>query len=427
MKLRNIRISNFRRVQSMDLNLDGRSAVLTGRNGAGKSSIIDAVWVALTGKDVPDAPIHHGAHKAEIEIDLGKYRVSKTWSASGSRLLVEAMPEGVPQKSPQALLDKVIGDISFDPFDFIQARPGVQRQMLMDILALDFSDLDARKRQALDGANRAKSAADALERQIEAIQVPEEPVERVDVSRLLELAEQRRKLESSKQEHKSKIDEIDRWQEAASGEVEGIEAQIAQLQERIATVRANQEKAASTRAQNVEDLQSLETHLDAIGNPMEEIRTADSTNRIADAQEQKTNLVNQLQAANRSIETTKSVAAEVENERAARIAAAQFPVPGLSFSEDGVLFEGLPLSDKQLSTAKVIEIGIAIAISRNPGLRICRIKDGSLLDSHTTDRIMETCHKHGFQVLVERVGDGDLHAEILEDADTTEDLQEETK
>lgn len=229
MKLRNLKISNFRRVQSIELNLDGKSAVLTGRNGAGKSSIIDAVWVALTGKDVPDAPIHHGAHKAEIQADL-----------------------------------------------------------------------------------------------------------------------------------------------------------------------------------------------DSIGDPMEEMRTAESTNRIADAQERRRDLTRQMEEARRAMSDAKAEAATTDEERASRISAAEFPVQGLSFSEDGVLFEGLPLSDKQLSTAKVIEIGIAIAISRNPGLRICRIKDGSLLDSHTTDRIMETCHKHGFQVLVERVGDGDLHAEILEDADTTD-------
>ena len=51
MKLLNLKISNFKGIRSFELPLNGGSAIVSGTNGAGKTSLFDAYSWLLFGKD----------------------------------------------------------------------------------------------------------------------------------------------------------------------------------------------------------------------------------------------------------------------------------------------------------------------------------------------------------------------------------------
>ena len=91
------------------------------------------------------------------------------------------------------------------------------------------------------------------------------------------------------------------------------------------------------------------------------------------------------------------------------------PINNLSFSEDGVLFDGLPFTEEQLSHAKLIEIGIQIQMSLNPALRIMRVKDGSLLDSETMKSIKNLAKENDYQLFIEKVNDNNEIGFIIEE------------
>jgi hypothetical protein len=70
MKLQSIEIRNFRCFEHLDLQLDGESRVLVGPNAAGKSSILDAIALALTGGEVAHADFRDSSEAVELTATL---------------------------------------------------------------------------------------------------------------------------------------------------------------------------------------------------------------------------------------------------------------------------------------------------------------------------------------------------------------------
>jgi hypothetical protein len=54
-------------------------------------------------------------------------------------------------------------------------------------------------------------------------------------------------------------------------------------------------------------------------------------------------------------------------------------------------------------------------MAMNPNLKLVIIKDGSLLDKETIDKVIKMCDKYDYQVIIERVHDEcDLEVEFIE-------------
>ena len=84
------------------------------------------------------------------------------------------------------------------------------------------------------------------------------------------------------------------------------------------------------------------------------------------------------------------------------IAASKIPVQGLTFSEEGVFLDGLPFTKEQINTARIIEVGMAVACAMNPTLKLIRV-DASLLDKNTFKSVVEYSNASGMQVIYEVV------------------------
>jgi hypothetical protein len=89
------------------------------------------------------------------------------------------------------------------------------------------------------------------------------------------------------------------------------------------------------------------------------------------------------------------------------------PLPGLSFGNKEVLFDGLPLS--QAGEAEQLRISVAIAMTANPKLRILRIKDGSLLDDKGMELLRTMATDSDYQIWIERVDTTGKVGIVMED------------
>ena len=100
------------------------------------------------------------------------------------------------------------------------------------------------------------------------------------------------------------------------------------------------------------------------------------------------------------------------------LAAASFPVAGLSFGEEGLLYQDRPL--EQASSAEQLRVSVAMGLALNPQLKVLLIRDGSLLDGDSMRTIAEMAEAAEAQVWIERVGDGDPAAIVIEDGSVRE-------
>ena len=134
-----LRASNVKRLVAVTIRPDhqGNLVVLGGANGAGKTSVLDAITMALGGREqIPPEPIRRGAEHAEIVVDLGEIVVRRTFTAAGGGSLTVSNKEGARFQSPQTLLDKLYGTLSFDPLAFARQDPKTQAETLRKLLGL---------------------------------------------------------------------------------------------------------------------------------------------------------------------------------------------------------------------------------------------------------------------------------------------------
>jgi hypothetical protein len=95
------------------------------------------------------------------------------------------------------------------------------------------------------------------------------------------------------------------------------------------------------------------------------------------------------------------------------------PIEGLALNEEGVTFNDLPFS--QCSSAEQLRISVAMGLALNPKLKVLLIRDGSLLDEESMKALAEQAAAADAQVWLERVGDKDKCAVIIEDGAVKEE------
>ena len=392
MRIVSLEAENYKRLRAVEITPDGDLMVVGGRNAQGKSSVLDAIWAALGGREGNKAakPIRDGEESARVRLDLGDMIVTRTWRGDNSTVKVESA-EGAVFKSPQALLDGLVGKLSFDPLEFTRLSPKAQREALLGLVDLDV-DLDAMDQeranyysQRTEIGRQGKALGDY---DVDA----ELPTQERSASDLISQIR-------AAQEHSQQVAAAARSAEVAASYVENLRAQLEQAETELENAQAKSRELAATE---MPDVQSLESELDQIEDLNARIR---ANNSAREQVARKNELREQYETITKRID-------ELDAAKAKALESASFPVDGLGFDEQGVTFQGVPFS--QASSAEQIRVSLAMAIAANPKLRVVRIMDGSLLDDDNLKLIAELASEHDMQVWIERVG-ADGVGVIIED------------
>lgn len=397
MKIIRLSAENIKRLKAVEITPDGTVQVITGKNAAGKTSVLDAIWLALGGgaasKETP-RPIRDGQDHASVTLDLGDLVVTRTWS-KGATTLTVANADGARYGSPQGMLDALVGRLSFDPLAFTRLSPKDQAAALLDLVDLDvdLDDLARRRQGAYDTRTEVGRDLRALNGQIVGLGPVEEGVPDVEVS-AADLAAALQAGLAAK--HHA---------EDAQQRLANATAAVQRLETELANARMGA-KAAGLAVNALPEPVDLDA-LDA------QLRAADDTNRaVRRNAERHVATAARRDLAAQQDELTATIDA-IDAQKAAALAAATFPVDGLGFGDGGVTFGGIPFT--QASSAEQIRVSLAMAMALNPRLRVIRILDGSLLDDESMELIAEAAAEHDCQVWVERVSDDSPGAVVIED------------
>src|SRR5450759_2931486 len=143
LKIIRLTAENTKRLKAVDITPAVHVQIIGGRNAAGKSSVLDAIWLALGGGAAAretTRPIRDGEDHASVRLDLGDLVVTRTWTGDKTALTV-ASQDGAKYSSPQGVLDALVGRLSFDPLEFTKLGGREQVAALLDLVNLDV-DLD---------------------------------------------------------------------------------------------------------------------------------------------------------------------------------------------------------------------------------------------------------------------------------------------
>jgi hypothetical protein len=371
--------------------------IVGGDNGAGKTSVLDSIQMALGGgKAIPSDPIRHGAKQGSVVLNLGDLTVERVITKAGSTLTVRDA-DGVKQRSPQAILDALCSRIAFDPLAFIALHPSKQNEVLRELLGLDFGKLDADRERAYSKRTELARDAKAVRSQAEAIRVPgDTPAAPVVVAELVARLREAHAAADAARVHERKLAEAIAARVQAEGALQQAEAQA---MARRAAFKALERVALPPAP----DTTAIEAQL----------ATAEATNRHVHLRSQRDALEQRAGELDRKVAELTAAVEAVDASKAALIAAKPFPVKGLMFGEDGPMLDGVPL--EQASAAQKLRVSVALGLAMNPTLKVLLVRDASLLDHKSLALVTQMAEAAGAQVWLERVGDGDKTAVIIAD------------
>lgn len=403
MKIVKLTISNFMKLGAVEIEPCDGVVRITGRNGQGKSSVLNAIWAALGGgKTLPEKPVREGAESGEIRLDLGDLVVTRRFTAGGGTSLFVANAEGARYQSPQAILDALVGRLSFDPLAFARLDTKSQAELLRDMVGLNTADLDAKRASVYAERTIKNREAAALAARADAARC--EPCESPDLAALLE---QIRAEQASDQRRA----DVERDLRDARAKLGVLDEEIAVLEEKLRSRRLARDEINARIDRSTTTLAALPASNMATLNA----EFASAQQRMANAKRysEYAALRDQATAAAQEAEALTAEIKSIDAAKEARIRAVDMPLPDLSLSDDGVLYRGLPLS--QASSAEQLRVSLAIAMRLNPKLRVLRVTDGSLLDSNSMQIVEEMAREHDYQVWVECVDETGAVGIVIQD------------
>lgn len=424
MKIIELRAENVKRISAVAIKPAGDLVEITGRNGQGKTSVLDAIWWAIEGaKHIQSAPIRRGATEAKIEIDLGKLRVRRTFKAKDdgefTTTLIVENDEGMRAQGPQDLLNGLLGALTFDPLAFTRMDAKKQFDALKGFVpGVDFDEITRLNKADYVERRDVNRRADALAGFIAGIPAVE-AIERVDVAAMLEdmqkAGEQNAEIERRKAARERAVATIkSRTQTAAEARQEAID---------LRRDADEADEAAERIEAEVAELQAKLDDAEALPAPVDvtdlrrQIADAQTKNAAAEEAERTAQKRKALEAEAATLETQADALTKRMRDRnaakAKAIAAAKMPVPGLTFGDGEILLDGVPF--EQGSDAEQLRVSVAIAAAMSPRLRVIRVRDGSLLDNDSMKHLAQIAEERDMQVWVETVQSGRAGAIVIED------------
>lgn len=439
MKIIQLTAENVKKLKIVDITPNGNLVQVTGKNGSGKTSVLDSIWWALSGAgSIQDEPVHRGEEKARIRLNLGELIVERTFTAAGTTAIKVYDPTGSPagtpdkklpeKRSPQEVLDSLMGELSFDPLAFSRMKPKEQLAELQRIadVTIDFDALKSANDADFEARTKINRDAKSKRTQAEAITIPADlPAKPIDESGLLDelqkAAEHNTTIETRKaNREQARRDAVDKHAEASR-----LQSQAEALREQ-ARVRAGElrrqleeyERDSEAKAKAIDEQSRVTTEAaDALGKKLanaedlptpidlndlrSKLNTAKTTNAaIAQRQQRDKILAEAIALEKQSQQLTDQMAAR-EKQKTDAIKAAKMPVDGLGFGAGFVTYNGLPFS--QASDAEALRVSVAIAMATNAKLRVIRIRDGSLLDEDGMKLLATLAREKDYQVWIERV------------------------
>ena len=415
MKIVQLNAENIKRLEAVEIRPNGNLVEITGENGQGKTSILDAIWWALdSNKIVQSKPVRDGAESGFVELDLGEYVVRKKFTPRPDGDITISLTvknkDGAKFGSPQELLSGFIGDLTFDPIAFSRMKPRDQVIALRKLVpSFDFAAADKETREDFDKRTDINRQIKSLKALIEGLPVPDDtPDERISSDSLMEelqsALEQNARVEATlaKRSHLAhRITDMETAIAAKKRQVVELQEQIARSELDLEELRDEEDSVAE--AGEMADIEAIRRR----------VTESEEINRRVERKKQRAELQRQLREAEEtSASLTKTIEARKEASAKA-VREARLPVAGLELTEEVILLNGQPFD--QASDAEQLRVSIAVAGAMNPRLRIVRVRDGSLLDDKSMAALTSYAEENDLQLWIETVQSNRDTAIVIED------------
>lgn len=426
----------------------GQITLVEGRNGAGKSGVVDAMLATFSSKGIQGEVVTRGEEKGWTYIKFNDgSSVKATFSKDGKAKRTVLTADKDEKRSPQTYLDELFGASIVNPVQFLNMTTAEKRKVLLSALPIKVSQdelqewfgravpvdtdkhgLDVladvekywydKRKDANADVKAAKNELDVVEKSIPAdfdaaewenVDTGSLTAELQDIGRIA--AEKRQKFA----EAESATRQIEDWEIKASlkrGKASAIDDKIAELQREQEELRldatAIDEEISTAKSEALHAHQAAEAIVVPDKTAIEEKLAAYSqAQRVMQQIENKQRLQTKLAEAEATATALDGQLELARQKPKELLKQADFPVDGLEFSDTDILVNGLSIDS--LSDGEKLKLGVAIARASIGPLGFIVIDGAEILDSGNLavlEAEMKSDLDHHY--IVTKVTDGEL-------------------
>lgn len=425
MHITKLKVMCFEGLESLEVEPGAALNLVEGRNGAGKTSVLEAIRVAFTNRGQRSMLVHADSDNGLILFELsdgteGQRDVNRKGYTAGDVTLYR---DGEGISSAQTFLNSIGLGFGFNPLSFIELRPDQQTERLLevtpvnlgrdDLLALtngvhwDSVDYDAHPLKVLDQIKDAlveqrrvvgRDARDT-EGMVEKLRakVPDdfdrEAIEDFD------LPDAVRKMRQSRS-YRERVASLDESIQAKGDRIVHLERQIEDLRAGINALELEREKAVQL-VDATEDPAAIESRIEVYQenqDHLQNLKQADEREAEAEA------LREQYSELQDMISKARAMPGRV-------LSNTELPVEGLGIDDGSVTINGLPISE--LSTGEQLKVAVDIALATLGELKVVLVDGLEKLDPDNRALLLDRLSSAGVQAFITDISDGEL--EIITD------------
>lgn len=413
MKILQLTAEHIKKLSVVEITPTGSLVVIAGENEAGKSTVLDAIMMALAGAAaIPPEPVTRGKDKGKIRLDLGDYIVTRTITAGGTGTVKVQNREGAVYPSPQAMLDGLVGKIALDPHAFNVQKPADQRATLMALAGINTDDIDLARKAAYDERTLVNRELVNAKGALSSAHInPEVGTEPESFDAITEELAQADRLAAEAAQVRRKAD-------AAVGQVEGAKTILYAAEQNVLRLKRELDEAETTVTRQLQIVAHLAMTADeanelanlhdrTVPNRDEiraKIQTVQDRNAKAAENSRHAQAVGLVAACQKKVDRLSETINDLDVEKATTLRGAKLPIQGLGLDENGVTWNDLPF--EQASTSIRLRVSVAIGLALQPKLKVLLVRNGNDLDSNNLALLAQTAEEAGCQLWLERIAGG---------------------
>ena len=432
MTIKRLELRNFQAIKDFSADFTGDVYLVKGENEVGKSTILKSIVCLLTGER--DAVLRNGEKNGFAKMIIGgdgkEYTVELRFTENDPRGTISIKAKDGMRSTNVSMLRTILNYRNFDAEEFARWSETAegrrkQIQVVMGLMPPEIANriktIDAEVLQTKESRKAVNANVKYKETELESIKAQlsdgdiETYTEPIDLTVLMQesnkAAEQRAKAENVKMQMASLESEL---------------ANIPKERERLAADLERAKKAYEDAKlfynRSIENVTAQETEIKGkIENAEQWLSEYDSqpkedaAEKLAAAQNHnaKCQIVKMFHAKQTEVDAERTKADKLNadldayaKERAELVAAAKFPIDGLSFGEDGLTLNDVPFVVGKVSDSQIMEVAAKLVIASNPTVNIFRIGRGESLGAKRLQSIVNLAKENGFQGFIEQVERG---------------------